>query len=121
MADGTGSGAGSMAEGLDAGLCKGFVESLAISGATISVFSGLSPATMVCASDAVAARIDELQFDLGGKDRAGRPCKPADPCFCRMCAGDLMPRGRSLLNSYWSWRFLPFSFSRSCSVPWTSA
>ncbi len=65
MADGTGSGAGSMAEGLDAGLCKGFVESLAISGAAISVFSGLSPATMVCASDAVAARIDELQFDLG--------------------------------------------------------
>jgi hypothetical protein len=54
-----------MAEGLDAGLCKGFVESLAISGAAISVFSGLSPATMVCASDAVAARIDELQFDLG--------------------------------------------------------
>ena len=45
MADGTGSGAGSMAEGLDAGLCKGFVESLAISGAAISVFSGLSPAT----------------------------------------------------------------------------
>jgi len=54
-----------MAEGLDAGLCMGFVESLAISGAAISVFSGLSPATMVCASDAVAARIDELQFDLG--------------------------------------------------------
>ncbi len=51
--------------GLDAGLCKGFVESLTISGAAISVFSGLSPATMVCASDAVAARIDELQFDLG--------------------------------------------------------
>lgn len=65
MADGTDSGAGSMAAGLDAGLCKGFVESLAISGAAISVFSGLSPATMVCASDAVAARIDELQFDLG--------------------------------------------------------
>lgn len=65
MADGTGSGAGSMAEGLDASLCKGFLESLTISGAAISVFSGLSPATIVCASDAVAARIDELQFDLG--------------------------------------------------------
>ncbi|MFE4226535.1 GAF and ANTAR domain-containing protein [Arthrobacter sp. NPDC056886] len=65
MADGTDSGAGSMAEGLDAGLCKEFVESLEISGAAISVFSGLSPASMVCASDAVAARIDELQFDLG--------------------------------------------------------
>lgn len=65
MADGTGSGTGSMAEGLDAGLCAGFVASLTISGAAISVFSGLSPATMVCASDAVAAKIDELQFDLG--------------------------------------------------------
>lgn len=65
MADGSGPGTGSMAEGLDAGLCSSFLESLPISGAAISVFSGLSPATMVCASDAVAARIDELQFDLG--------------------------------------------------------
>lgn len=58
-------GAGPMAEGLDAGLCAGFLESLPISGVAISVFSGLAPETMVCASDAVAARIDELQFDLG--------------------------------------------------------
>lgn len=65
MADVSGTSAGAMAEGLDPSLCKGFVESLTISGAAISVFSGLSPATMVCASDAVAARIDELQFDLG--------------------------------------------------------
>lgn len=60
-----GDGTDSLAQGLDAGLCTGFVESLPISGAAISVFSGLAPETMVCASDAVAARIDELQFDLG--------------------------------------------------------
>ncbi|MET1065175.1 MAG: GAF and ANTAR domain-containing protein [Arthrobacter sp.] len=54
-----------MAEGLDGGLCAGFLELLPISGAAISVFSGLAPETMVCATNAVAARIDELQFDLG--------------------------------------------------------
>lgn len=54
-----------MAEGLDGGLCTGFLESLPISGASISVFSGLAPETMVCASNKVSARIDELQFDLG--------------------------------------------------------
>src|SRR6478672_3167237 len=61
MADGT----DSVAEGLDAGLCGAFLESLPISGAAISVFSGLAPETIVCASDSVSARIDELQFDLG--------------------------------------------------------
>ena len=61
MADGT----DSEAEGLDPGLCSGFLKSLPISGAAISVFAGLAPETIVCASDAVAARIDELQFDLG--------------------------------------------------------
>lgn len=61
MAEGT----GFAAQGLDAGLCTGFVKSLPISGAAISVFSGLAPETLVCASNAVAARIDELQFDLG--------------------------------------------------------
>ncbi|HSN35378.1 MAG TPA: GAF and ANTAR domain-containing protein [Arthrobacter sp.] len=60
-----GDGTDSVAQGFDAGLCTGFVESLPVSGAAISVFSGLAPETMVCASDAVAARIDELQFDLG--------------------------------------------------------
>jgi hypothetical protein len=55
----------SMSEGLDAGLCAGFLESLPISGVAISVFPGLAPETMVCASDSVAAKVDELQFDLG--------------------------------------------------------
>ena len=60
-----GDGTDSMAEGLDAGLCAGFLASLPVSGAAISVFAGLAPETMVCASDATSARIDELQFDLG--------------------------------------------------------
>jgi hypothetical protein len=61
MAEGT----GSMAEDPFPDLCAGFLESLPISGAAISVFPGLAPETMVCASNPVAARIDELQFDLG--------------------------------------------------------
>lgn len=58
-------GTGSMAEGPDTDLCAGFLESLPISGAAVSVSSGLAPDTVVCASNPVAARIDELQFDLG--------------------------------------------------------
>lgn len=57
-------GASRRAEGPDAALCAGFLE-LPISGASISVFPGLTPESMVCATDTVAARIDELQFDLG--------------------------------------------------------
>ncbi|MFF1384284.1 GAF and ANTAR domain-containing protein [Arthrobacter sp. NPDC058288] len=55
----------SVTEGLDGSLCNGFLESLPVTGASISVFSGLAPETMVCASNTVSARIDELQFDLG--------------------------------------------------------
>lgn len=55
----------SPAEGLDSNLCARFVDDLPVSGASMSVLSGLSSETMVCASDAVAARIDEIQFDLG--------------------------------------------------------
>lgn len=58
-------GTDSMAAGLDAGLCRGFLTSLPISGAAVSVFAGLAPETMVCASNAVSARVEELQFDLG--------------------------------------------------------
>lgn len=53
------------AEGLDACICAGFLESIPVSGAAVSVFAGLAAETMVCASNAVASRIDELQFDLG--------------------------------------------------------
>lgn len=61
MVDGT----SPLGEDLDFDLCAGFLKLLPISGASISVFAGLAPETMICASNAVAARIDELQFDLG--------------------------------------------------------
>lgn len=48
-----------------ADLCKPFLAQLRISGAAISIFGGAAPETLVCASDPLAARIDELQFDLG--------------------------------------------------------
>lgn len=54
-----------MTEGLEACLCAGFLASIPVSGAAVSVFAGLASETMVCASNAVASRIDELQFDLG--------------------------------------------------------
>lgn len=53
------------AEGLDACICAGFLESIPVSGAAVSVFAGLAAETKVCASNAVASKIDELQFDLG--------------------------------------------------------
>ena len=47
------------------GLCSQFVEALPVSGAAVSVFGSSVPETAVCASDGLAARLDELQFDLG--------------------------------------------------------
>ena len=46
-------------------LCSPFVELLPISGASISVFDEAGNQSTICASDAVAARIEELQFSLG--------------------------------------------------------
>jgi len=46
-------------------LCDPFVESLPVSGAAISVMSGAVGQSTVSSSNAVAARLDELQFDLG--------------------------------------------------------
>ena len=47
------------------GLCAAFVEGLPIEGSCVSVFDGTGRQSTVCASDALAARIDELQFELG--------------------------------------------------------
>ena len=47
------------------GLCSPFVELLPITGASISVFDGGGRQSTICASDSVAARIEELQFSLG--------------------------------------------------------
>lgn len=49
----------------DAKLCTRFVESLPVTGAAIAVFGGMVPETSICASDTMAARLDEMQFDLG--------------------------------------------------------
>jgi len=46
-------------------LCDPFVKSLPVSGAAISVMSGAVGQSTISSSNAVAARLDELQFDLG--------------------------------------------------------
>jgi hypothetical protein len=46
-------------------LCSPFVRELKVSGASISVSSNPARQSTVCASDACAARIDALQFELG--------------------------------------------------------
>ena len=47
------------------GLCSAFVELLPVTGASISVFGEAGRQSTICASDAVAARLDDLQFELG--------------------------------------------------------
>ncbi|MHA7293622.1 GAF and ANTAR domain-containing protein [Arthrobacter sp. HLT1-21] len=49
----------------EAQLCDPFLELLPVTGASVSVFGGTMQETLLCASDSVAARLDELQFDLG--------------------------------------------------------
>ena len=46
-------------------LCSRFVDSLAVSGASISMLRADGHGSTICASDALAGRLDELQFDLG--------------------------------------------------------
>jgi hypothetical protein len=49
----------------DTVLCARFLDALPVSGAAVSVFGGAVSETAVCATDGLAARLDELQFDLG--------------------------------------------------------
>ncbi|MHA7295180.1 GAF domain-containing protein [Arthrobacter sp. HLT1-21] len=49
----------------NARLCAPFLEQLPVTGASVSVFGGSMHETLLHASDPVAARLDELQFDLG--------------------------------------------------------
>ena len=54
--------------GLGAGeedLCGPYLEKLPVTGATVSLFGGATAETLVCATDTLAARLDELQFSLG--------------------------------------------------------
>lgn len=46
-------------------LCAPFVDGLQITGASIAVFDGAGRQSTVCSTDALAARIDEVQFELG--------------------------------------------------------
>ncbi|GAB3606596.1 GAF domain-containing protein [Conyzicola nivalis] len=46
-------------------LCAPFVSVLPVAGASLSVLAGSLGQSTVCASDDIAARLDELQFDLG--------------------------------------------------------
>lgn len=46
-------------------LCEPFLAVLPVGGASLSVLAGSAGQSTVCASDDTAARLDELQFDLG--------------------------------------------------------
>jgi hypothetical protein len=46
-------------------LCTPFLSVLPVAGAAISVLAGVSGQSTMCSSDPTAARLDELQFDLG--------------------------------------------------------
>lgn len=46
-------------------LCFPFVDALGIDGASISVFGGSHRQITICTTDALAARIESLQFELG--------------------------------------------------------
>lgn len=46
-------------------LCAPFLEQLPVTGVSISVFDRAGRQSTICASDATAARLDELQFELG--------------------------------------------------------
>ncbi len=64
-------------------LCAPFVEQLPVSGASICVIGVSENQLTVCTSDAVAARLDQMQFDLGEGprtevSRTGRPVLCAD-------------------------------------------
>ena len=72
-------------------LCAPFVDHFPISGAAVSVMvSGASGQSTICASDDVAARIDELQFDLGEG-----PCWDAMGSHSPVLTPDLAVMGRS--------------------------
>ena len=46
-------------------LCLPFIDDLGVTGVSIAVVGPRGGQSTICSSDAVAARIDELQFDLG--------------------------------------------------------
>ncbi|WP_181033633.1 GAF and ANTAR domain-containing protein [Arthrobacter sp. SX1312] len=73
-------------------LCTSFIEAIPVSGAALSAFSGSARETMLGASDELAARLDELQFDLGEGPRweAARSRTPV-----------VLPYVRSMTHEKW--------------------
>ncbi|TDW29313.1 GAF and ANTAR domain-containing protein [Cryobacterium psychrophilum] len=66
-------------------MCADFVAALPITGAAVSAFGSSLPETFVCASDRLAAHLDELQFDLaeGPRWEAVRTRRPVLVPFLR--------------------------------------
>lgn len=75
-----------------AGFCRPFLDVLPVSGASVATVGDLLGSETLSASDEVAARLDELQFDLG-----------EGPCWDAMASGRpvLEPDVRSLPRSTW--------------------
>ena len=73
-------------------LCAPFVAAFPVTGAAMSVLAGPSSASTVCASDAVAGRLDEIQFDVG-----------EGPCWSAMWSHAPVLRGdiRNVGGSQW--------------------
>jgi hypothetical protein len=73
-------------------LCALFIDALPVTGAALSAFSGSAQETALHASDELATRLDELQFDLGEGPRweAARSRTPV-----------LLPYVRSMSHAKW--------------------
>ncbi|MBG6223633.1 GAF domain-containing protein [Arthrobacter sp. CAN_A2] len=83
-------------------LCRSFIEAIPVSGAALSAFSGSAQETMLGASNRVAAKLDELQFDLGEGPRweAARTRMPVLLPYVRSMAHDRWPVfGKALINT----------------------
>lgn len=66
-----------------ADLCRPFLASLPITGACVTVITSTGSQSTLCSSDPIAARIDELQFELGegplwAAARSGEPVFVSD-------------------------------------------
>lgn len=73
-------------------LCAPFLAVLPVAGASVSVLSSPVGQSTVCSTDAIAERLDELQFDLGEG-----PCWQAMATRAPVLASDL----RTANNSAW--------------------
>ena len=69
-------------------LCSPFLRVLPVTGVAISTLGGPFGTETVCASDASAARLDELQFDLGEG-----PCWDALATHVPVLSGDIRQHG----------------------------